>query len=526
MSEWLSCSASALSQAIHQGKLSSVELMEHTLDRIHAVNPQYNAIVSMRDPDGLLGEARQCDIEIAQGKSRGWLHGIPQAIKDLTATEGIASTRGSPIFADHVPAQDALMVNRIRSSGALIIGKTNTPEFGLGSQTYNRLFGATLNAWDPHRTSGGSSGGAAVALALRMLCVADGSDIGGSLRNPAAWNHVLGFRPSQHLVPKLPGKDLFFAQIGTEGPMARHAIDLMRLLAIQSGHDSKAPLSSRQDPRRFIDLALQGVRGNLNIKGLRIGWLGDLQGYLKVEAGVLDGCLSGLRRLESLGAIVSEPPLHFDPLEIWEAWVRLRSAILSLELEPLYDDAASREQLKPEACWEAEMAKTLNASQLMQASVARSKFFLSWISYFSQFDLLALPAAQVHPFANDEAWPKVINGSRMDSYHRWMETAIYATMSGSPALSLPAAFWDPDRQLVVERHSNEAERTGITEAGSEKDLSQHQPSKPQGAGTLLPIGLQLIAAPQQDELLLGLAHCYEVANQEFMGAKPPILSRR
>jgi amidase len=498
VNNWLNQSAYAISEAIHQRRLTCVELMTFSLDHINEHNPAFNAIVSLQEPDVLLAEAHQCDLEIGQGKSRGWLHGIPQAIKDLAATKGIASTRGSPLFASNIPTQDALMVKRMRQAGALLIGKTNTPEFGLGSQTYNPVFGATANAWDPTRTSGGSSGGAAVALALRMLCLADGSDMGGSLRNPAGWNHVYGLRPTQGLVPKWPAADAFFSQLGTEGPMARHAIDLAHLLAIQSGADPRAPLSVKQAPQQFIALFNANNQRPNSMAGLRIGWLGDLNGYLNTEPGVLAGCKQALNRFEALGASIVEPGLSFDPEALWTAWIRIRSALVSLELEPLFDDEVSRLKLKPEAQWEVEHAKRLSASQLMQASAVRTSFYQSWLSYFDHVDVLALPSAQVHPYALDRAWVGSINGKAMDSYHRWMETVIYATMAGSPALSVPAAFWDPVRELVL--------------------------NEPIDAGAL-PIGIQMVAAPHQDAQLLGLAHAYEKANEDFMHATPPILRR-
>src|SRR5690349_18522856 len=217
--------------------------MRATLDRIAAVNPRVNAIVSLQNEDGLLRQADERDAELARGESRGWLHGIPQAIKDAAETQGIPTTLGSPLLADHVPQHDALMVERMKAAGCIVVGKTNTPEFGLGSHTFNEVFGTTRNAFDPAKSAGGSSGGAAVALATRMLSVADGSDFMGSLRNPAGWNNVFGFRPSQGRVPGWPADDVFVVQLSTGGPMARTVLDLARLLDIQAGRDDRVPLS-------------------------------------------------------------------------------------------------------------------------------------------------------------------------------------------------------------------------------------------------------------------------------------------
>jgi amidase len=222
--------AADLSDAIHAREYSCREVMAAFLDRIDERNPALNAIVSRRDRDVLMDEASECDQEIAHDLSRGWMHGIPQAIKDLAETRGLRTTMGSPLFADHVPDVDALMVARMKAAGCLVVGKTNVPEFGKGSHTFNEVFGATRNPYDTARSAGGSSGGAAVALATRMLPVADGSDYMGSLRNPAGWNNVFGFRPSQGRVPSHPERDQYLSQMGTEGPMGRTVVDVAMLL--------------------------------------------------------------------------------------------------------------------------------------------------------------------------------------------------------------------------------------------------------------------------------------------------------
>src|SRR5690349_7551526 len=265
--------ALVLSRAIHAKQVSCVEVMTAYLDHIEAINPKVNAIVSLQDRGALLQRARERDELLARGEGRGWMHGFPQAIKDLTATKGIRTTQGSRIFKDFVPTTDAIIVERVKRAGAIIIGKTNTPEFGLGSNTYNDVFGRTLNAYDQSRTAGGSTGGGAVAVALRMLPVADGTDHGGSLRHPAAYNHLFGFRPSFGRVPAQQ-LDGFYAVMGTPGPMARNVADLAMLLSVQAGYDPRAPLSNRQDPKHFAEPLKR------DFKGVRVAWAGDFGGHI------------------------------------------------------------------------------------------------------------------------------------------------------------------------------------------------------------------------------------------------------
>ena len=244
------------------------------------------------------------------------MHGFPQAIKDLAPAAGFPLTKGSPLFGE-VSKEDGIFVARMRRAGAIVIGKTNTPEFGLGSQTYNPVFGPTLNAYDQAKTAGGSSGGAAVALALRMLPVADGSDHGGSLRNPAAFNNLFGFRPSYGRVPA-NAEEVFLPQLSVAGPMARTVPDLARLLSVMAGYDARLPFSIDEDPAVFAEPLKRDV------KGLRLAWFGDLGGHLPMEPGILDLCRSALKVFEDMGCIVEEVAPDFDPERIWQAWLPLR----------------------------------------------------------------------------------------------------------------------------------------------------------------------------------------------------------
>src|SRR5688572_25944694 len=280
--------AHALSRAIHARAVSCVEVMQAYLARIHRINPKLNAIVNLAPDDALLAQAAGRDAELQRGEGRGFLHGMPQAIKDAASAVGFPTTYGSPLMKNQVARVDSVMVERMKTAGCIVIGKTNMPEFGLGSHTYNNLFGATGNAWDDTVSAGGSSGGAAVALAQRLLPVADGSDFMGSLRNPAAWNHVFGLRPSQGRVPLWPAGDVWVGLLSTEGPMARNVTDLARLLAIQSGHDPRAPLSLA-DEAGLDAFDAAGIDDEA-LRGLRIGWLADLGGHLALEPGLLPVC--------------------------------------------------------------------------------------------------------------------------------------------------------------------------------------------------------------------------------------------
>jgi amidase len=465
-----------LSTLIRARDVSCREVMIAYLDRIDAVNPAVNAIVARQPRETLLAQADERDRQLARGESCGWMHGFPLAVKDLAQTAGIVTTLGSPIFRGHVPVADSLVVERMRRAGAIIIGKTNTPEFGLGSNTYNTVYGTTLNPYDPTRSAGGSSGGAAVALALRMLPVADGSDMGGSLRNPAGWNNVYGFRPSFGRVPKLPEFDLFGQQLGVEGPMARTAADLARLLAIQAGPDARAPLSLLEDPAFFADPLKSPAHG------LRIGWLGSLDGHLALEPGIVEVCGDALKTLESLGCVVEPTSLGFDPERLWQAWITLRSMLAGGALSAHYQDPKRRDLLKPEAIWEVEQGLTRTAHDIYRASVARSDWYRAALALFEGFDFLALPSAQLFPFDLQSRWPAEIAGRSMDTYHRWMEVVVPATMAGLPAVSVPAGF---------------------------------------GGALGLPIGLQLIGRPRADHAVLQLAHAYDQATDWVRRAPPP-----
>ena len=431
----LSLTATDLSRRIAARDVSCSALMQASLARIGALNPQFNAIVSLRDAGALMDEARQRDDELAQGRRRGWMHGFPVAVKDLSDAQGLPTTLGSPAIGMRPATADALFVQRMKAAGAIVMGKTNTPEFGLGSHTYNKVFGTTRNAYDPSRTAGGSSGGAAVALALRMLPVADGSDMGGSLRNPAAFNNVVGFRPSRGRVPAVPAEDAFFQQLGSEGPMGRSVEDVARLLSTMSGWDARAPLSLTD---RLPDADAPDPIATLH--GKRIGWLGSIWPDLPLEPGILPLCERALQQLADSGCVVEPCTLAFSRERNWSAWLRLRQLLVGGKLGGLYADPHKRGLLKPEAIWEIEQSQALTAAQLYQASANRTALYHALRQLFERYDYLVAPTAQVFPFDATQAWPRQVGPVAMDTYHRWMEIVTPFTLAGLPVASMPVGF--------------------------------------------------------------------------------------
>ncbi|MDZ4135789.1 MAG: amidase, partial [Paracoccaceae bacterium] len=420
--------ASDLSRMIAAGRVAPSEVMAAVLDRIEAVNPALNAVVSLRDRDVLMAEAQAAD----DAPHCGWLHGIPLAVKDLVATRGLRTTYGSPLFADFVPAQDDLLAARMRAAGAIFIGKTNTPEWGQGSHSFNPVHGVTHNPYDLSRSAGGSSGGAAAALAARMLPVADGSDMMGSLRNPAAFCNVYGFRPTWGLVPADASGDTFLATLATEGPMARTVEDLARLLQVQAGPNPAVPFG--RDTEDF------SARLDAPVKGMRIGWLGDWGGAYDCEPGILALCETALTLFEDMGAVVEPVPAPYPAEKLWHAWTTLRAMLNAGAKRDLYTDPTKRAQTKPETLWEIEQGLGLSAGAVHAASTIRSHWYARAAALFQTYDALVLPSAQVWPFSADWRWPQTINGRPMDTYHRWMEVVVPVSLAGLPALAVPVGF--------------------------------------------------------------------------------------
>jgi amidase len=484
--------AAELSAAIGRREVSCVEVMTAYLDRIDALNPLVNAIVSLRSRSDLLTEAAERDRQLGAGDHQGWMHGFPHAVKDLANVAGFKTTQGffRPPFDVPPASSDALAVERIRAAGAIFIGKTNTSEFGLGSHTYNNVFGTTVNAYDQTRSAGGSSGGASVAVALRMLPVADGSDFFGSLRNPPAWNNVLGLRPSIGRVPGL-NTDVFLQQFGVEGPIARTSTDLALLLQTMAGYDDRAPLSIEQD--------VSGYRNSLDadFRGAKVAWLGDLGGYFPMEPGLLELCEQSLPVFDALGMEVTDQPRlptstsFAGTADLWPMFLVYRHWLIGSQLGAVYGNPKLRAELKPEAIYEIDGLFTgadgnppITAQDVYHASVKRTSMHQAFRTLFSTVKFVALPAAQVFPFDAELHWPDSINGQAMSSYHRWMEVTAIGTLLGYPVLSLPVGFNDEG----------------------------------------LPMGIQVIAANHQDLALLQLARAWEQQTR-WVQDHPPLLGR-
>ena len=397
-------------------------------------------------------------------------------MKDLVNVAGVVSTFGSPLLKDNIPLQDDLVAERIRNAGAIIIGKTNTPEFGFGSQTYNTVYGVTATPYDLGKTSGGSSGGAAAALAARMLIVADGSDMMGSLRNPAAFCNVYGFRPSYGLVPNEPKLDVFMHQLSTLGPMARSPEDLAALLDVMAGPDDRHPHAVHSEPAFSSQVSIPPA------KELRIAWLGDWSGSLPMEPEILNTCERALTVFEEAGHTVESLPAPFDLKQLWLSWTQLRGFAIASLLKDAYDNEQDRSQLKPEAIFEIETGLALSVDDITNASSIRAQWFAKTTELFLDFDVLVLPSSQVFPFDKSEHWPTHINQTPMSSYHRWMEVVVPASLTGLPALNVPAGF---------------------SKAG-------------------LPMGMQLIGKRLSDVALLQLAQQYHLATQ-WPQSHPPQL---
>jgi amidase len=475
--EIVNLDAVALSTAIKTQRVSCVEVMTAYLDQIDRINPRVNAIVSLQPHDRLLDQAKDRDAQLARGEYLGWMHGFPHAVKDLEPTKGILTTKGSPLLKSFIPREDSIMVERIRTAGAIIIGKTNVPEFGLGSQTYNPVFGTTLNAYDQTKTSGGSSGGAAVALALRMLPVADGSDHGGSLRNPAAWNNVFGFRTSVGRVPS-QFYEVFIPSISVHGPMARTVPDLAMFLSVIAGYDARIPHSIRQDPAEFT------APLERDFKGARIGWVGDFGGQIPFDPGVLELCEQSLKVFEALGCTVETATPDYPLEPVWQSWMTMRGWNIAAEFHAIYPDPAQRAQMKPELQWEIEHGLRSTAMDVALASRVRTGWYQAVRTFFDKYDFMIAPAGQVFPFDATIHWPKEVGGVAMDTYHRWMQVMIPISMSGCPSLAAPAGF------------NNRG----------------------------LPMGIQIVGPNHAEMACMQLAHAYDQATNWVTTRPPPLLT--
>lgn len=424
--------------------------MEGTLQRIADVNPTLNALVFQRDPDELLAEARVAD----RSEPVGPLHGLPLAVKDLADVAGLPTSQGSPLFAGQIAKADSPHVARLRAAGAIITGKTNTPEFGLGGHTYNRVFEPCRNPYDSSRSCGGSSGGAAVALATGMASLADGSDMMGSLRNPAGWNNLYGLRPSWGRVPGAARGDMYLHRLSTNGPMGRCPADMALMLDVMS-----APLP--HSPQRMEFPTIGELTGEFKDK--RIGWLGDCVGAWPVEEGILPLCETALGVFEDAGTQVEPMAAPFSAEALWHSWTTLRSWSIARELVAIMEDPEKAAKLKPEAVWETERGLKLSAMDVHRASEIRSDWYRRAHSLFETYDALILPSAQVWPFPIDWHWPKAIAGQHMDTYHRWMELVIPASLIGLPAVVVPAGFGENGLPMGLQIIGRDGDDKGVLE---------------------------------------------------------------
>lgn len=432
-----------LAARIRRKELSAREVLEAHLRQIEKTNPKVNAIVTL-DADGAKKRAALADEDAAKGKFHGVLHGLPTAHKDLHETKGMRTTYGSPIFRAFIPDFNSMIVERMQQAGAITIGKTNTPEFGAGSQTFNRVFGATKNPYDLSKTAGGSSGGAAAALACGMLPIADGSDMGGSLRNPAAFCSVVGFRVSPGRVARVP-TIAAWSPLAVTGPMARNVADTAFFLSAIAGPDARDPLSIHESGdvfRKPLDR---------NLKGARVAWCSNFAG-LPFDSRIKTGFDASRKVLEQIGCLVEEARPDFsDADEIFKTLRALAFFQQHGAKLPQY-----RAELKDTIIEEIERGAKLTALQIADAETKRSRLFARIGQFLQSYEFMILPVTQVPPFSVDQPYVTEIEGTRFASYIDWMRSCYYITLTGLPALSVPAGFTTdglPVGLQIVGRHT-------------------------------------------------------------------------
>jgi amidase len=458
-----------LARLIRAKHVSARQVMEAHLAQIGRVNPQVNAMAALV-AQRAMDQAAEADERLARGQEVGPLHGLPIAHKDLFLTRGIRTTFGSPIYKDFMPDQDALVVERAAHAGAITLGKTNTPEFGAGSQTYNEVFGATLNPYDVRKTCGGSSGGAAVALACGMTPLASGSDMGGSLRNPASFCNVVGLRPSPGRVPSWPA-DVAWFPIAVEGPMARTVHDVALLLAAMAGPDPRAPIAIAEPGSRFARPLGRDFRG------VKVAWSRNLGG-LPVEPMVTAAIEAQRPILEQLGCHVEDDqPDLSDADEIFKTW---RAWWFALRLADVLD--THRDQIKQTVIWEVQQGKKLTGTQIARAEQKRTQLYHRVRQFMERYEFLILPVSQVVPFDVRERYVTQINGQPMETYIDWMKSCYFITVTGLPAISVPCGF---------------------TADG-------------------LPVGVQIVGRHHDDFGVLQLAYAFEQATG-FWKRRPPVV---
>jgi amidase len=458
-----------LAQRIKRKELSAREVMAAHLEQIAWVNPKVNAIVSMLDPEQALALADAADARQARGEALGVLHGLPTAVKDLEDAVGFPTSSGSPIFAGTMPERDTVMVERLRAAGALLIGKTNVPEFGLGSHSFNPVFGDTRNPYDLSKTAGGSSGGAGASLASGMLPIADGSDMGGSLRNPGNFNNVVGFRPSSGLVPKWPNS-MPWIPLSVKGPLARTVADVALMLQAMAGPDVRDQNALSVAPETFAQPLERSFTGT------KIAWSVDL-GELPVDRRVRDVLESKRSVFSDLGCEIAETAPDFTNAD--SVFRDLRAFGLAAGMGDLLK--THRDQIKPEAIWNIEEGLKLSAADAGKAMIRQSEIYDRARVFMDEYEFLLTVVNQVPPFDADLRYPTEIEGVEMETYIAWMKSAYWITTTRLPAISVPCGF------------------------------------TPEG----LPVGVQIVGRPGDDFGVLQLAHAFERETQCWQ-RRPPV----
>lgn len=469
MSELHYLSAKELARMIREKSVSVTEVMQAHLARIKATNPQVNAICTLLPEDKLLAKAAEKDAALAIGAPIGPLFGFPIAVKDLTLTKGIRTTMGSPIYQDFIPDVDALFVERMKAAGAIIIGKTNTPEFGAGSNSFNPVFGITRNPYDLSKVAGGSSGGGAAALAAGMIPLADGSDLGGSVRNPPSFNNVFGLRPSPGRVPLVPSLQPW-SSMPVVGPMARSVEDAGLLLSVMAGYDGRSPVSLEGKGSIYAGPLAADMQGK------KIAWTPDL-GRLQVEPAVIETLEKNLAIFEEMGCIVERAHPKLEGGE--EVFQTLRAASFAAGMAQ--DLANHRDKMKETVIWNIEKGLPLTGLEIAAAQQKRGEHFQEMVAFMNEYDYLLLPVAQVTPFSVDVEYPMEINGVPLETYIDWMMIVSLITNTEHPAASVPGGF---------------------TAAG-------------------LPIGLQIVGKYRDELSVLQLAYAFEQATK--FGERRPLL---
>ena len=454
---------------LRRREISARELLDAHLDRIDRLNPSVNAIVTL-DAEGARAAADAADAVLAAGEDVGPLHGLPVAHKDTHATGGMRTTWGSPLHTGTVPLRDELIVARYKAAGAVRVGKTNVPEFAAGSHTFNPVFGATHNPYRHGLSAGGSSGGAAAALAAGFVPLAEGSDMGGSLRNPAGFCNVVGLRPTPGRVPTWPSP-LGWSQLSVQGPMGRTVADVALQLSVTAGEDPRVPIALSDAPAGFAAPLPE------RLDGLRVAWAPDLGGRVTVDPAIPSVLASSLGVFADLGAVVEEACPDLSGAD--EVFGTLRGWIF----ESNFGELVQRhpDKIKESIRWNAEIGAKLAGADLARAEVLHTKLYERMVEFFTRFDVLLAPTTQVLPFPVEIEYPTEIAGVHQDNYLEWMRSCTVISATGCPALSVPGGF------------------------------------TPDG----LPVGLQVIGAPRADRTVLEVGHAFERATR--FGERRPAL---